>query len=109
VPRPVPTQVPVLDQPLNAEIQWPHAGDQVTRSFRMLVLAPTADRVDVFLEPDRDRGGHLVGSTSTAQRRPGSSLEVPVTAPSDAHTLFVHVSSMSTGQEQVIEVPVRVQ
>ena len=107
---PAPTPAPAIDQLGSAEVQWPHTGDQVPRTFRMLVLAPNADRVDVFLEPDRDGGGRVVGSATTAQRRQSStSLEVPVTAPSDAHTLYVHVSSMSTGQEKVIEVPVRVQ
>jgi hypothetical protein len=107
---PAPTPAPVVDQLGTAEVQWPHTGDQVPRTFRMLVLAPNADRVDVFLEPDRDSGGRIVGSASTSQRRQSStSLEVPVTAPPDAHTLYVHVSSMSTGQEKVIEVPVRVQ
>jgi hypothetical protein len=102
---------PVLAQPrpLKAEVQSPQPGDQVPRSFIMQVLAPNADQVDVFLEPDRDKGGRMVGSTSAAQRQPpGGSLDVAVSVPLDGHTLYVHVSSLTTGQEQVFTIPIMV-
>lgn len=89
---------------LTAEIQAPQPGDPVPRSFSVQVLAPNADRVDVFLEPDRDQGGRLVGTVS---QTPGAPFKVNVNgAPLDAHTLYVHVSSASIGQEQVITLPV---
>jgi hypothetical protein len=88
---------------LAAEVEAPQPGDQVSRSFNLEVLAPAADRVDVFLEPDRDHGGRLVGTLS---QTPGPPFRVSVVAPVDAHTLYVHVSSSALGQEQVLTVPV---
>ncbi|HEX8967891.1 MAG TPA: hypothetical protein VF937_08435, partial [Chloroflexota bacterium] len=100
---PAPTVVPRL----TAQIQSPQAGDQVPRSFAVQVLVQNADRLDVFLEPDRDQGGRLVGSSVLAQSQPPSAaLKAVVTAPLDAHTLYVHVSSTSLGQEQVLTLPV---
>src|SRR5207302_1797451 len=65
----VPTVVPRI----RAEIQAPQAGDTVGRSFVVQVLAPGADRVDVFLEPDRDgrrpRGGR--GPATNGERSRG--------------------------------------
>lgn len=113
LPRLIPTPAPVVVQapPIRAEVQWPSPNDRVGRSIDLLVLASDADRVDVFIEPDRDRGGRLVGSASATptKRLPGGTIQVPLTLPQDQHTLYVHVSSMSTGQEQVIQLPVRVQ
>ena len=111
VPAPKPiVRAPVVvatPQPVRAEIQAPQPGDQVPRTFSVQVLAPNADRVDVFVQPDRDRGGRLVGSASAGpQKPPGSSFEVRVDAPPDPQTtLFVHVSSQLTGQEQVLTLP----
>src|SRR5712691_135393 len=61
VPVVVPA-VPTVVPRIRAEIQAPQPGDLVGRSFIVQVLAPGADRVDVFLEPDRDSGGRLAGS-----------------------------------------------
>ena len=100
--------VPTPRPQAKAEIQAPQPGDQVQRKFDLQVRAPNADRVDVFLQPDRDRGGRLVGSASAGPRQPpGSSFEVRVEAPADPQTtLFVHISSQETGQEQVLTLPV---
>jgi hypothetical protein len=89
-------------QPLQAQIQAPQPGDKVQRNFTLQVLAPDANRVDVFLDPDRDLGGRLVGSTSQA---PGQPFKVSVNAPLEAQTLWVHVSSSVLGEE-VLKLPV---
>jgi len=92
---------------LRAEIASPRPGDQVAHSFVMEVLAPNADRIDVFLEPDRNLGGRLVGSTSLSRAQPaGAPLRVTVNAPLGGQTLYVHVSSTSLAQEQILTVPV---
>src|SRR2546423_1854457 len=73
-PAPVASVSPVAEVPvpptippgLRAEIQAPQPGDLVGRSFGVQVLAPGADQVDVFLEPDRDNGGRLAGSASSS-------------------------------------------
>jgi hypothetical protein len=92
---------------LRAEIASPQPGDQVARSFVMDVLAPNADQIDIFLEPDRNAGGRLVGSASMPQARPaGAHSKVTVNAPLGDQTLYVHVSSTTSGQEQTFTVPV---
>jgi hypothetical protein len=103
---PVPVVAPL--PPFRAEVAAPQVGDQISRGSIVEVLAPTADHVEVYLEPGRDRGGRLVGSTTLA---PGSTnpltLKVPITVPSlGAHTLYVLVGSSATAQEAVITVPV---
>jgi hypothetical protein len=102
-PVPVATPLPAF----HAEVASPQPGDQVSRTFVIQVAAPGADRVDVFLEPDRDQGGRIVGSTT---RAPGSNssavMNVTVTLPTEGHTLYVHVSSSVTGQQTLITVPV---
>jgi hypothetical protein len=92
---------------LSAEIQAPQPGDQVGRSFTVQVLAPGADRIDVFLEPDRDQGGLLVGSASMAQGQlVGAAFKATVSAPREKHTLYVHVSSTRLAEEQILTLPV---
>jgi hypothetical protein len=102
-PAPARTPEPVL--PLRAEIQSPQPGAKVARTFVLQLSAPTADRVDVFLEPGRDQGGRLVGS-ATGQRLTGGSLQVTVNAPPGSHTLYVHTYSSLSEQEKVLELPV---
>jgi hypothetical protein len=96
----VPTPTPLLQ----AEIAAPHPGDRVTRSFTLEVAATNADRIDVFLDPDRNEGGRLVSSAATL--RVGNSLRVTVNAPLGQQTLHVHVFSTGLGQEQILTVPV---
>ena len=99
--------VPTPMLPLRAEIASPRPGDQVARRFVMEVVAPNADRIDVFLDPDRNLGGRLVGSTSMPRAQPaGTPLRVTVNAPLGDQTLYVHVSSTSLAQEQILTVPV---
>jgi hypothetical protein len=94
---------PPRPRPLRAQIESPQPGDGVQRSFIMQVLAPDADRVEVFLEPDRDRGGRLVGFASQTM---GTEFKIAINAPLDAHTLYVHVASAALGQEQVLTMPI---
>jgi hypothetical protein len=98
---PAPTPTPRL----KVEIQAPQPGDLVTRSFGVQVLAPGADRVDVFLEPDRDSGGRLLGSALKVANMP---LLAMVVAPPGMHTLYVHVHPATSGREEVITLPVTV-
>jgi hypothetical protein len=101
-PAPTPA-LPVL----RAEVESPQPNDQVSRSFVVQVLAQGADTVEVYLEPDRDSGGRLVGSaTVPASTSAGSPVRITVTAPVDGHTLYVHVASSTSGQQQVLTVPI---
>jgi hypothetical protein len=94
---------------VRAEIQAPQPGDRVARSFVMQVLAPGADRVDVFLDPDRDHGGHLVGQASTSKLRPDSApFLATVAVPPGKQTLYVHVHATAGGREEVLTLPVTV-
>jgi hypothetical protein len=100
-----PTVVPRI----RAEIQAPQPGDTVGRSFTVQVLAPSADRVDVFLEPDRDNGGHLVGSATVPHDQlPGGSLLATVAAPVGMQTLYVHVHASTSAREELLVLPVTV-
>ncbi len=103
-PAPSPTPAPPA---LRAEVESPQPNDEVNRSFVVQVLAQGADRVDVYLEPDRDNGGRLVGSAAVP---PGTSVgtpvKIPVSAPLDGHTLYVHVASSASGQQRVLTVPI---
>jgi hypothetical protein len=102
-PAPVATPLP----PFHAEVEAPQPGDQVGRSVLVQVLAPGADRVDVFLEPDRDEGGRLVGTAAVAPGAPAPSVfRIAVNLPTDGHTMYVHVSSSVTGQQTLLTVPV---
>jgi hypothetical protein len=102
-PGPVAVTAPL--PPFHAEVESPQPGDQVSRGTVVQVLAPGADRVDVFLEPDRDDGGKLVGSATRAVSNTGV-MNVSLSLPTDAHTLYVHVASSVTGQQALFTVPV---
>ena len=104
VAAPAPTPVA---PPISAEIESPQPNDQVSRSFVVQVVAQGADHVDVYLEPDRDNGGHLLGSATVPPgTSAGAPVKIPVTAPVDGHTLYVHVASSASGQQEVLTVPV---
>jgi hypothetical protein len=101
-----PAPTPVLPA-LHAEVESPQPNDQVSRSFVVQVLAQGADTVEVYLEPDRDSGGRLVGAaTVPAGTSAASPVKITVTAPVDGHTLYVHVASSASGQQQVLTVPI---
>jgi hypothetical protein len=106
VAQPAPVRAAQTIVPLRAEVQSPQPGDQVSRGFVVQVLASGADRVDVFLEPDRDQGGRLVGSAVSTSASSTSTFKVPINVPLDGHTLYVHVSSTASRQEQVLTVPI---
>jgi hypothetical protein len=100
---PAPIQAPA---PLRAaEIQSPQPGDLLPHTFVMQVLAPRADRVDVFLQPGRDRGGRLVGSAS-ADTPSSAEFRATTTLPTGPQTLYVYARSTASGSEEVITIPV---
>jgi hypothetical protein len=102
VPPVVLAPLPVVSTPQAAvEIQAPQPGDSVGRTFIMQLLAPSADRVDVFLEPGRDQGGRLVGSASVRQLST-TPFRITVSLPPGNHTLSVHAQSTVTGREKVV-------
>jgi len=101
VPMLVPTPAPLPA----AEIQWPQSGDLVPRSFVLQILAPRADRVDVFLGPGRDRGGRLVGS-ATADTSSSAAFRATITVPNGPQTLDVHARATSSGKEEVLTLPI---
>jgi hypothetical protein len=114
---PIPSQALVVAAPgmaptavlpaFRAEVESPQPNDQVGRSFVVQVLALGADHVEIYLEPDRDNGGHLVGSASVpVGTSAGSPVKIPVSAPPDGHTLYVHVASSTSGQQQVLTIPI---
>jgi len=99
---------PTVTPRVRVEIQAPQPGDLVGKSFGVQVLAPGADRVDVFLEPDRDGGGHLVGSAALTRTQVASTpFLAPVVAPAGMHTLYVHVHAPA-GPEEVLTLQVTV-
>jgi len=94
---------------VRAEIQAPQPGDLVGRSFGVQVLAPGADRIDVFLEPDRDSGGHLVGSAALGRTQLANAQFVAtVVAPAGMHTLYVHIHTPGAAREEVLTLQVTV-
>ncbi len=100
---------PTVAPRIRVEIQAPQPGDLVGRSFFVQVMAPGADRVDVFLEPDRDGGGRLAGSAVvTRDQLPGAPFMATVAAPLGVHTLYVHVHSPTATREEVLMLPVTV-
>jgi hypothetical protein len=100
---PAPNVAPAL----RAEVESPQPNDQVSRSFLVQVLAQGADRVEVYLEPDRDNGGRLLGSAPVPPgTSAGSPVRIQVSAPLEGHTLYVHVASSASGQQQVLTVPI---
>jgi len=111
---PVPTLVP--SEPVHLEVAAPAPGASVGRSFLVQGVATGADRVDIFMEPDRDGGGALVGSGVPGELSPGTRLGrplgtaeflAPTTVPRGGHTLYVHAHTAS-GQETVLVIPVTV-
>jgi hypothetical protein len=98
-----PLPAPATAVALHAEVETPQPNDVVGRSFVMQVLAHGADRVDVFLEPDRDAGGRLLGSSATSV---GDVFSIPLIVSANGHTLFVHAISTASRQEQVLTLPI---
>ena len=111
-PRPVVRislpSAPVPRPRVAAEIASPQAGDQVPRNFVLQMLAPDGARIDVFLEPDRDNGGRLVGSaaSTSSTESAGNLFKTTISAPVGSHTLYIHVTSAVPDQEQVLTLPV---
>jgi hypothetical protein len=126
-PRRVVTQVVAVPRPVSEpprlDVAAPARGASVGRSFLVQGVSydvhatsgAGVDRVDVFLEPDRDAGGPIVGSgapgDATLSARLGRALGpnefvAYATVPRGEHTLYVHAHSAVTGQEIVISVPV---
>jgi hypothetical protein len=103
--NPLPVAAATPPPAFHAEVESPQAGDQVSRGLIVQVLASGADRVDIFLEPDRDEGGKLVG-TATRPLSATGVMNVALSLPTDAHTLYVHVASSVTGQQALFTVPV---
>jgi hypothetical protein len=97
---PAPTPSPVA---LHAEIQTPQPNSLVGRSFVMQVFAPGADRVDVFMEPDRDAGGRLLGSSTDGV---ANVFSIPLSVSPNGHTLYIHAISSGSRQDQVLTLPI---
>jgi hypothetical protein len=107
-PKPVvaaPT-LPLVVPPRRVEIQSPQPGDRVPRSFTVQVHAPSADRIDIFLDPGRDRGGRLLGS-GLIGRAASDGLQASINAPIGMQTLYVHVHDTS-GKEDILPLQVLV-
>jgi hypothetical protein len=110
--RPAPSDPPRL------EVAAPQPGASVGRSFAVQGIVAGADHVDVFLEPDRDAGGALIGSGTPGELSPAIRLGRPLGAgefiaptngvPRGSHILYVHAHSSITGQEIVLTIPVTV-
>jgi hypothetical protein len=107
-PRPAPVVVPIaaMAPRPRMEIQAPPPDADVPRHFTVDVLAPGADRIDVFLDPGRDHGGRLAGSTSTG-RLPDGTFEVPVSASSGPQSIYVH-AHYASAPEEVVSLPLTV-
>jgi hypothetical protein len=90
------------------QLDAPRAGATLSRSAQVqgIIYDPGVDRVDVFLEPDRDHGGRLVGSVQLRQATPAR-FSVPISVPPGGHVLYVHAHSAITGQDQVVSVAVQ--
>lgn len=125
VPIPAPVAAGVAAHPSQAagepprlDVASPQPGASVGRSVLVEgTAASSVDRVDVFLEPDRDAGGMLVGSGSPGQSmadaRTGRSVgsgefTIPTSIPRGGHTLYVHARSAASGQETVLSIPISV-
>jgi hypothetical protein len=101
-------------EPPRVQVAYPVAGANVGRSFILQgVVASSVDRVDVFLEPDRDAGGPIVASAvpgSAAgirlKRALGSGeFYAAVNVPKGDHVLYVHAHS-SAGPDVVVTIPI---
>jgi hypothetical protein len=101
----VPRPAAVAPRP-RMEVQSPAPGTDVSRHFTVEVLAPGADRVDVFLDPGRDRGGRLAGSVSVG-RVPRSSFQVLVSASAGPQSVYVH-AHYASGSEDIVTLPLDV-
>jgi hypothetical protein len=100
-PRPVEVLGPRL------QVDAPRAGASIGRTALVQGVAfdPGVDQVEVFLEPDRDRGGRLIGSASLRQSTPAR-FSVSINVPPGQHTLYVHARSTVTNRELVVPIPV---
>jgi hypothetical protein len=100
-PRPVEVLGPRL------QVDAPRAGASISRTALVqgVALDPGVNQVDVFLEPDRDRGGRLVGSASLRQPTPAR-FSVTISVPPGQHTLYVHARSTLANRELVVPIPV---
>ncbi|MBV9358311.1 MAG: hypothetical protein JO023_22590 [Chloroflexi bacterium] len=121
-PTPSPRSGPTLGPPPHLVVTAPRSGAMVSGSYVLQGSAydPSAtasqgtgiDRVEAFLEPDRDGGGRLLGdavlvpSDSSAGSGPqGATYTLPVRVAPGPHTLYVHAHSAITGLETVVTVP----
>jgi hypothetical protein len=100
-----PRAVEVLGQRL--QVDAPKAGANIGRTAFVQGIAFDlgVDQVDVFLEPDRDRGGRLVGSTSLRTATPAR-FSVTITIPPGQHTLYVHARSTLANRESIVPIPI---
>jgi hypothetical protein len=100
-----PRAVEVLGQRL--QVDAPRAGASIGRTAFVQGIAFDlgVDQVEVFLEPDRDRGGRLVGSTTLRSSSPAR-FSVSITIPAGQHTLYVHARSSAANRESVVPIPV---
>jgi hypothetical protein len=97
-----PTAVPPAAPASRFEVSAPEPGASVGRSFLVQgIVGAGFDRVDVFLEPGRDAGGPLVGTSQLA----GSTFVVTTSVPRGAHTIFVH-GHQTDGREIVLTIPI---
>jgi hypothetical protein len=118
---PRPRTGPMLGPPPRLVVTAPRSGATVSGSYVLQGSAydPSAttsqgtgiDRVEAFLEPDRDGGGRLLGDavlvpTDTSSGSPqGAAYTLPVRVAPGPHTLYVHAHSAITGLETVVAVP----
>jgi hypothetical protein len=101
---PAPVEVPVRPR---LEVQSPPPEADVPRRFTVQVLAPGADRIDVFLDPGRDRGGRLAGSASSAAPATSTTFQVNVSATAGQQSVYVH-AHFASGPEAVVTLPLTV-
>jgi hypothetical protein len=108
--------VPVLVHAASMDVMAPAPDAEVPRHFLVDVLAPGADRIDVFLDPGRDRGGRLAGSLSTSallglsgasSAFSSGAFHVPVTAGAGPQSIYVH-AHYPAAAEQMVTVPIKV-
>ncbi|MBV9173180.1 MAG: hypothetical protein JOZ81_24200 [Chloroflexi bacterium] len=101
--QPTPTPPRVL-------ISWPTAGASVSRAFTMQgTVAAGVDRVDIFMDSDRDAGGVIVGSAvpgSLAGVRLNRSISsdefyAVVNVSKGNHVLYIHGHSTGGGDTLV--------
>jgi hypothetical protein len=101
-----PRPIELLGQRL--QVDSPRAGATIGRTafVQGMALDPGVDQVEVFLEPDRDRGGRLVGSATLRTAAPAR-FSVTITIPPGQHTLYVHArSTAAISRESIVPIPV---